>query len=71
MTLMELKEQIVLGEDSRHQFKWDVANTDSLAAEMATFANCKGGTIFLGMADVQEKGTGYFCAKKSGMARGL
>lgn len=70
MTLTELKEQIALGEDSHRQFKRDVTNADSLAAEMAAFANCEGDTIFLGVVDVQEKGTCYFCAKKSGW-RGL
>ena len=51
MTLTELKAQIALGEDSRRQFKRDVTNADSLAAEMAAFANSEGGTIFLGVAD--------------------
>lgn len=36
MNLSELKAQVALGEDSRRQFKRDVANADSLAAEMAT-----------------------------------
>jgi len=43
--------QIALGEDSRHQFKEDVNNVDSLAAEMVAFANAKGGVIFIGVAD--------------------
>ena len=51
MTLTELQAQIALGEDSRRQFKRDVTNVDSLAAEMAAFANSEGGTIFLGVAD--------------------
>ena len=51
MKLTELKAQIALGEDSRRQFKRDVTNADSLAAEMAAFANSEGGTIFLGVAD--------------------
>jgi ATP-dependent DNA helicase RecG len=51
MTLTELKSQIALGEDSRRQFKRGVTNADSLAAEMAAFANCDGGAIFLGVAD--------------------
>ena len=42
---------LLLGEDSRRQFKQDVTNADSLAAEMAAFANSEGGTIFLGVAD--------------------
>lgn len=51
MTLGELQAQIALGEDSRRQFKQDVTNGDSLAAEMAAFANCEGGTVYLGVAD--------------------
>ncbi|MFZ2961389.1 MAG: RNA-binding domain-containing protein [Candidatus Ozemobacteraceae bacterium] len=51
MTLKDLKIQVALGEDSRRQFKKDVTNIDSLAAEMAAFSNSEGGTIFLGVAD--------------------
>lgn len=45
--------QIILnrGEDSRHQFKRDVTNADSLAAELVAFANCGGGQLFLGVDD--------------------
>jgi hypothetical protein len=39
MSLKELKASVALGEDSRRQFKQDVTNADSLAAEMAAFAN--------------------------------
>ena len=46
-----LKSQIALGEDSMRQFKVDVKNCDSLASEMAAFANSEGGTIFIGVAD--------------------
>ncbi|MBU1398949.1 MAG: ATP-binding protein, partial [Proteobacteria bacterium] len=42
---------ISLGEDSTCQFKTDVKNSDSLASEMAAFANSEGGTIFIGVAD--------------------
>jgi ATP-dependent DNA helicase RecG len=42
---------ISLGEDSTRQFKVDVKNADSLASEMAAFANSEGGTIFIGVAD--------------------
>ena len=35
MNLNDLKSQVALGEDSRRQFKRDVTNVDSLAAEMA------------------------------------
>lgn len=51
MSLKALKAAAALGEDSRRQFKRDATNADSLAAEMAAFANSEGGTIFLGVAD--------------------
>jgi len=51
MNILELQDQIALGEDSRRQFKQDITNSDSLAAEMAAFANSDGGMIFLGVVD--------------------
>ncbi|MGM0609000.1 MAG: RNA-binding domain-containing protein [Candidatus Muiribacteriota bacterium] len=39
------------GEDSKNQFKADIKNADSLAAEMAAFANSEGGTIYIGISD--------------------
>lgn len=42
---------LALGEDSTRQFKRDVTNGDSLAAEMVAFANAEGGTIFIGVDD--------------------
>ncbi len=51
MRIKELKSQIALGEDSIRQFKADVRNAESLASEMAAFANSEGGVIFLGVAD--------------------
>ena len=51
MTLAELRTRVHLGEDSTRQFKADVRNGESLAAELAAFANSDGGTIFLGVAD--------------------
>lgn len=50
MTL-SIQDQITLGEDSTRQFKADVTNGESLAAEMAAFANSNGGTIYIGVAD--------------------
>lgn len=47
----ELLAEIAHGEDSARQFKADVRNAESLASEMAAFANCSGGTIFIGVAD--------------------
>lgn len=52
-----LLSQITLGEDSSRQFKSDVHNCDSLAAEMAAFANCDGGVIYIGVED-NGKATG-------------
>jgi ATP-dependent DNA helicase RecG len=54
MNLNDIQSQVALGEDSRRQFKRDVTNVDSLAAEMAAFANSEGGVIFLGVADDGE-----------------
>ncbi len=54
MNRNNLKSQVALGEDSRRQFKRDVTNVDSLAAEMAAFANSEGGVIYLGVADDGE-----------------
>ena len=51
MNIDDLKKQIASGEDSRNQFKADVRNADSMAAEMAAFANSEGGTIYIGVAD--------------------
>jgi ATP-dependent DNA helicase RecG len=47
----DLQGCIALGEDSTRQFKANVKNSDSLASEMAAFANSEGGTIFIGVAD--------------------
>jgi len=47
----ELIRLISGGEDSSHQFKVDVRNAESLASEMAAFANSDGGMIFIGVAD--------------------
>lgn len=51
MNSTELKLQIACGEDSRHQFKSDITNGDSLAAELTAFANSGGGQLFLGVND--------------------
>lgn len=53
-TIVTLKEQVAAGEDSMRQFKAKIDNADSLAAEMAAFANTNGGVIFIG---VQDNGT--------------
>ena len=51
MNLKELTKEIACGEDSSRQFKADVRNAESLASEMAAFANSSGGAIFIGVAD--------------------
>jgi len=51
MSITTILAQIALGEDSTHQFKVDVRNGESLAAEMVAFANSNGGTVMIGVAD--------------------
>ncbi len=47
----ELIALIASGEDSTRQFKADIRNSDSLASEMAAFANSEGGALFIGVSD--------------------
>lgn len=51
MNLSSLQSQIALGEDSKRQFKRNMTNVDTLAAEMAAFSNSEGGVIYLGVED--------------------
>lgn len=51
MNSADLLARVARGEDSTTQFKVDVRNGDSLASELAAFANAEGGTIFIGVAD--------------------
>ena len=51
MKKFDLLSPIALGEDSTRQFKVDVRNGESLASEMAAFANSNGGTLYIGVAD--------------------
>ena len=51
MKLADLRKLIARGEDSRLQFKKDVNNADSLAAEMVAFANSEGGRILIGVGN--------------------
>ena len=51
MNLEELKQIVSQGEDSQHQFKEDIRNGDSLAAEMVAFSNSRGGQIFIGVTN--------------------
>jgi len=45
MNAADLQSPIAKGEDSRLQFKVNATNAESLASEMAAFANSDGGTI--------------------------
>ncbi len=49
--MRKLSAIVACGEDSRHQFKRDFSNVDSLAAELAAFANMGGGQLLVGVAD--------------------
>ena len=49
--LSELQKIISRGEDGQYQFKEDIRNSDSLAAEIVAFSNTKGGHIFIGISD--------------------
>jgi len=51
MNARELKRLTALGEDSGRQFKEDVRNADSLAAEMVALSNSVGGVILIGLKD--------------------
>ena len=51
MTESDLRAHIAPGEDSSRQFKAGIHNAESLAAEMAAFANAEGGVIYIGVAD--------------------
>ena len=51
METAQLLEIIGRGEDSKHQFKVDVTNPQSITGEIVAFANSGGGQIFVGVAD--------------------
>jgi len=51
MNKNRLQKEIATGEDSTRQFKVDIKNADSLAAEMVAFSNTDGGTIYIGVED--------------------
>ena len=51
MEVVELIDIISRGEDSKHQFKKNVSNDDSLAADMVAFSNGEGGIMFIGVDD--------------------
>lgn len=60
MEIIELIETISRGEDSKHQFKENIHNTESIAAEIVAFSNSGGGKIFIGVEDktLDVKGLG-------------
>jgi predicted HTH transcriptional regulator len=51
MNKADLLQILARGEDSRHQFKRDETSADSVAAELAAFANSGGGMLLLGAGD--------------------
>ena len=54
MSIMEASELIEIinrGEDSAHQFKSNITNPESIAAEMVAFSNTKGGMLIIGVDD--------------------
>ncbi len=51
MDLEELKSIVSKGEDSKHQFKEDIRNVDSLAAEIVAFSNSRGGVLLIGVSN--------------------
>ncbi len=46
-----LLEKLALGEDSTIEFKEQITNRDSVAAEISAFANGRGGTLVVGVSD--------------------
>lgn len=53
-SLTELIEKIMLGEDSTIEFKREMPQRNSLADEIAAFANTQGGVILIGIDDNRE-----------------
>lgn len=53
-SLTELIEKIILGEDATIEFKREMPHRNSLADEIAAFANAQGGTILIGVDDNRE-----------------
>ena len=51
MNETDLLQLLARGEDSRNQFKRDETSADSIAAELAAFANSGGGMLLLGAGD--------------------
>jgi len=51
METTELLDIISRGEDGKHQFKANITNVNSLAAEFVAFSNSGGGLILIGVSD--------------------
>lgn len=51
MEIEQLLAIIANGEDSKHQFKATISNSNALASEMAAFCNSQGGHIVIGVND--------------------
>ena len=51
MEAVEALEIISRGEDTRHQFKREISNPESLASELVAFSNTHGGQLFVGVND--------------------
>ncbi len=51
MEALALYAVLAKGEDSQHQFKRNINNSESLGAEMVAFSNGDGGQIFIGVDD--------------------
>lgn len=51
MNAQEIKQLCALGENSKVQFKLKLDNPSKMAAEIAAFANYRGGTILIGIED--------------------
>jgi ATP-dependent DNA helicase RecG len=58
METSELIEILARGEDTKHQYKENFHNVDSLAAEIVAFSNSGGGKIFIGVEDKDWTVTG-------------
>ena len=54
ISLDDLRKQIFAGEDGTHQFKENITNPESLAAEIVAFSNSEGGYIYIGISDQGE-----------------
>ncbi len=50
----ELIEKIMLGEDTTIEFKREMPHRNSLADEIAAFANAQGGVLLIGVDDYRE-----------------